>query len=324
MTQDETATAKGTAPPTPLHLSPEARAFLDARIAAAEPRRPEADAGTDVWLEYIAANDELIAEMLAPLFAADLPVDRVDTDIDGVRTYQLRPRGLGDADSKGIFLDIHGGALIQLGGELCAGMACAGAGSRRMVTWAPDYRMPPLYPFPAALDDCIAVYRRAVESCGPERLVVSGASAGGNLAAALMLRARDEGLAMPAALVLGTPEIDLTESGDTFVTNASNDTMLGSLMPVNLLYANGVDLAHPYLSPLFGDVSGFPPTILTSGTRDLYLSNTVRFHRKLRAAGVEAELHVGEAMPHGGFGSVTPEDREMAAEVRRFVDRHLG
>ena len=77
------------------------------------------------------------------------------------------------------------------------------------------------------------------------------------------------------------------------------------------LYAGDHDLTDPYLSPLFGDFTGFPPTFLQAGTRDLFLSNTVRLHRKLRAAGVEAELHVCEAMPHGGFFGA-PEDAEIA------------
>ncbi len=127
---------------------------------------------------------------------------------------------------------------------------------------------------------------------------------------------------MPAALVLLSPEVDLTESGDTFVTLRDADTTLGSLMPVNELYANGRDLAHPHLSPLFADVSDFPPTLLQSGTRDLFLSNTVRMHRHLRAANVEAELHVFEARPHAGFGGRTPEDLELNAELRRFLARH--
>ena len=76
-------------------------------------------------------------------------------------------------------------------------------------------------------------------------------------------------------------------------------------------------------SGLFADLTGFPPTLLQSGTRDLFLSNTVRMHRRLRDAGVDAELHVWEAMPHGGFGGA-PEDLELVAEVRRFVDRVLG
>jgi acetyl esterase/lipase len=136
-----------------------------------------------------------------------------------------------------------------------------------------------------------------------------------------MARAKDEGLPMPAGLVLLTPEVDLTESGDSFTTNLGLDNILGSrLMPANLLYAAGHDLSHPYLSPLFADVSGFPPTFIQAGTRDLFLSNAVRMHRTLRAAGVDAELHVFEAMPHGGFGGA-PEDIEMRQEIRRFLDR---
>ena len=138
-----------------------------------------------------------------------------------------------------------------------------------------------------------------------------------------MLRARDEGLPLPAGLILGTPEIDLTESGDSFQTNNGVDPGLGSLMPVNLLYANGHDLRHPYLSPLFGDFSkGFPPTLLTTGTRDLCLSNTVRMHRALRAAGVAAALHVTEAGPHTGFPGA-PEGLEIDREVRLFIQTVL-
>jgi acetyl esterase/lipase len=117
--------------------------------------------------------------------------------------------------------------------------------------------------------------------------------------------------------VIATPEIDLTESGDSFRTNAGIDAM-GSLMQANLLYAGGEDLTHPYLSPLFGDFSqGFPPTLITAGTRDLFLSNAVRFHRKLRAAGIPAELHIVEAAAHGNFGGA-PEDAELDAELRSF------
>jgi acetyl esterase/lipase len=119
----------------------------------------------------------------------------------------------------------------------------------------------------------------------PSRIIVGGGSAGGNLAAALLLRAKDEGLPMPAALTLLTPEIDLTESGDSFTTLAHVSVGLQTLRDVNLLYANGHALQDPYLSPLFGDLSGFPPTLVICGTRDLFLTNAVRMHRRLREAG---------------------------------------
>jgi acetyl esterase/lipase len=91
-----------------------------------------------------------------------------------------------------------------------------------------------------------------------------------------------------------------------------------------LLFTNGHDLRDPYVSPLFGDFSrGFPPTMLISGTRDILLSSTVQFHRALRKAGIQAELHVFEAMPHGGFGGA-PEDAELVQEEMRFIDRVLA
>jgi len=116
-----------------------------------------------------------------------------------------------------------------------------------------------------------------------------------------VLRARDEGLPVPAAVVLLTPAVDLTESGDSHQTNLGLDPLLpGSGRPAFLLYAAGQDLTHPYLSPLNGDFTkGFPPAILTTGTRDMLLSDTVRMHRALRTAGIPAELHVTEAAGHG-------------------------
>jgi epsilon-lactone hydrolase len=194
-----------------------------------------------------------------------------------------------------------------------------------MVCHGVDYRMPPEYPFPAALDDAVSAYRDLLARYDPARIVVSGRSAGGNLAAALMLRAKVERLAMPAGLILLSPEVDLTESGDSFQTNRLIDVVLpGSLMASNRLYAGAADLSDPLLSPLFGDLAGFPPTLLQAGTRDLFLSNTVRLHRRLRDAGVAADLHVFEAMPHGGFTGSTPEDEDLDREISRFLARCWG
>lgn len=302
----------------PDFLSDIARSYL--RPMPPSPPYP-AIGDTAGWRAYVDAVDRAVAPMLASI-RASVSAAVSERDADGAHVYDIVPEGL-DADSRGVVLDMHGGALILCGGELCRGMGVGTAARLRQRVWSVDYRMPPDHPYPAALDDCIAAYRSLLSEREPHQIVVSGGSAGGNLAAALLLRARDEGLPMPAGLVLGTPEIDLTESGDSFSTNDGVDPGLRSLMPVNRLYADGHDLTHPYLSPLFGDLSGFPPTILTTGTRDLYLSNTVRMHRKLRAAGVPAELHVTEAGPHTGFPG-SPEGREIDAEVRRFVNAVLG
>lgn len=305
-------------PPAPAHLSEAAQRFVSTAFSAG-PREDLALDDTDGWLARIRGTDEYLAQRFG---AFTLPVDVVDTEIAGVHTFVACGPGVKDTPDTPVYLDIHGGALISGGGEVTRMMGSANAMSTGMVHWAVDYRMPPLHPYPTSLDDCVAVYRALLEVRSPDRIVVGGGSAGGNLAAATVVRARDEGLPLPAGVVLLTPEVDLTESGDSFTTNLGIDSVLGLLMQTNLLYANGHDLAHPYLSPLFADLAGFPPTFLQSGTRDLFLSNTVRMHRKLREAGVDAELHVWEAMPHGGFGGA-PEDAEVRAELRRFLDRVL-
>jgi acetyl esterase/lipase len=223
-------------------------------------------------------------------------------------------------NDEAVFIDLHGGALVMGGGQACLVAARSQADRHGMLCYGVDYRMPPDDPFPAALDDCVAAYRYALETHHHSKVVVGGRSAGGNLAVALLHRARDEGLPMPGGLVLLSPQLDLTESGDSFEVNRGVDPVLPrSLMPSNLLYAQWADLKHRYLSPLFGEFSGFPPTFIQSGTRDLFLSNAVRLHRALRRVGVRTDLHVFEAMPHGGFTGDTPEDRELISEIERFV-----
>lgn len=218
------------------------------------------------------------------------------------------------------YVDLHGGALVFGGGNACRMSALNEAEKHGIRCYGVDYRMPPDHPYPAALDDSLAAYRYVLERHSPSNVIIGGRSAGGNLAVAMLLRGRDEGLPMPSALVLLSPELDLTESGDSFEVNRMVDVVLpGSLMACNHLYADGADLAHPYLSPLFGDLDGLPPTFLQTGTRDLFLSNAVRMHRKLRRANIPVELHVFEAMPHGGFSDEAPEDLELIEEVMRFV-----
>jgi acetyl esterase/lipase len=304
--------------PVPAHLSPEAQAWLSMPRPTEVPQYPELG-DVEGWRQRIAASDAMIMN----LHLAGRP--RHECTVSALREgeargFDVRPAGVDPADRR-VFLDIHGGALIMGAGEVCQAMAENTAAYLHARVVAPDYRMPPDAPFPIGLDDCVAFYRMLLRDHDPSEIIVGGASAGGNLAAAAILRLRDEGLPLPAAAVLLSPELDLTESGDSFRTNAGIDGM-GSLMQANLLYASGRALTDPYVSPLFGDLAkGFPPTLLTAGTRDVFLSNAVRFHRMLRAAGVPAELHLLEAAAHGAFGNRTPEEAELDAEVRGFCER---
>jgi acetyl esterase/lipase len=311
--------------PVPTSVSAEAQAFLGMGdlFGGAGGQEPDR-ADTEGWRAMITtANQMLIAVLGSQPPVPSSTVEQIA--VGDVPVFVLTPDGVTDDPDQPVYFDIHGGGLIMGGGEACRAMAGKSTAMVRMTTWSVDYRMPPDHPYPAALDDCLAVYRHLLEVHPPERIVVGGGSAGGNLAAALMLRARDEGLPLPQALVLLTPEADLTESGDSFATNLGIDAVLRSKLTESIaLYAGDHDLTDPYLSPLFGDFTPpFPPTFLQTGTRDLFLSNTVRLHRRLREAGVEADLHVFEAMPHGGFFGA-PEDEQLAAEVRRFLVKHLA
>jgi acetyl esterase/lipase len=305
--------------PVPASVSREAQAVI-ANTPAQRAEYPALD-DPEAWRAMIAAHDGAIAAMMAG--RAGAPVTVRPRDLGSCRVHEITPDGLDDADDR-VYLDIHGGGFIWGGGDLCATMATGTAIRMATRVWAVDYRMPPDHPFPAALDDCLAAYRALLAERPADRIVVGGASAGGNLAAALILRARDEGLPLPAAAVLMTPGADLTESGDSHQVNLGLDPLIpGSGRPAFLLYAAGQDLRHPFLSPLYGDFTkGFPPAILTTGTRDMLLSDTVLLHRALRRAGVPAELHVTEAAGHGGFMGMAPEDQEILGEVRRFAETH--
>jgi epsilon-lactone hydrolase len=304
--------------PIPQSISPEAQAVIAAGQAPIT-ELPSID-DKDSWREIVAAGDQQILDMLRTAVPAG--IDSTKREIDGVTCYEAAPTGQG-SDTSIIYLDLHGGAFISCGGECCRILSMMTAADLRMRVLAVDYRMPPDHPFPTGLLDALRVYRALLADRSSHQIIVGGTSAGGNLAAALVLKARDEGLPLPAGLVLLTPEVDLTESGDTFATNLGLDAVLPqSLMPANLLYAGDHDLRDPYVSPLFADYTGdFPPVVLTSGTRDVFLSNTVLLHRALRRAGVAAELHIVEAASHGGFGRSTPEHEDIQEEIRGFIER---
>ncbi|HEY5886501.1 MAG TPA: alpha/beta hydrolase [Acidimicrobiales bacterium] len=304
--------------PVPTSVSPEAQAVL-AMPALPAPDHPPLD-DLDAWRVMIREHDEAIAALMAER-TADAPVTTAARDVDGVPVHEIVPDGLEPGDRR-LYLDIHGGEFIYGAGECCRAMAVGAATRVGARVWSVDYRMPPDHPFPAGLDDCLTVYRAVLADHRPEEVIVGGASAGGNLAAALLLRARDEGVPLPAAAVLMTPGVDLTASSDSLQTNLGLDPLITtSGSPAFTLYAAGHDLTDPYLSPLYGDFTrGFPPTILTTGTRDMLLSDTVRMHRALRTAGIPADLHVTEAAGHGGFFGMAPEDHELERQVRLFVD----
>ena len=250
--------------------------------------------------------------------------------IDGVRVYVITPKTVPPENQDKLLIHTHGGCYVLFPGASGTpeGIMMAGFGRYKVISV--DYRMPPEAYFPAAIDDAVTVYKAVLKTTSPNNVAFFGTSAGGALALSMVLRARALGLPMPGAIAPGSPMSDVTKQGDSFHTNEMVDNILvsrdGFCHAATLIYANGHDLADPLLSPVNGDMHGFPPAILTTGTRDLLLSNTVRVHRKLRRAGVDAELVVFEGQSHAQyqFDDRVPETKEAFGEIANFFGKHLG
>ena len=248
----------------------------------------------------------------------------------GVKVFVVTPEVIAPENRDKVLIQVHGGCYELSPGEAGTKEAIMMAGLGHYQVIAVDYRMPPEAYFPGALDDAMAVYQAVLKTTDAKKVGVLGTSAGGALVLEMMLRAKQLGLAMPGAIAPSTPMADVTKTGDSFYTNELVDNVLvsrdGFCDSAVKVYAHGHDLKDPLLSPVYGDMHGFPPAILTTGTRDLLLSNTVRVHRKLREAGVEAELEVYEGQSHAQFGrdDRLPETREAYGEIAEFFGKHLG
>jgi acetyl esterase/lipase len=309
--------------PVPTTVSPEMQALIGAPLSANWNVVPKS---VDEWKTISAGS----AGRGLPALREKFSVKSESMTINGVQAYLVTPQVIPPENRNRLLIHVHGGCYVLQGGEAATTEAIYMAGFGRFKVLSIDYRRPPEFPYPAALDDGIAVWKGALKMAEPKNMAIFGTSAGGALTLSMVLRAKQEQLPLPGAIAPGTPMSDLTKTGDSFYTNFMVDNVLvgsdGRCDAMARLYANGHDLKDPMLSPVYGDMHGFPPTLLTTGTRDLLLSNTVRVHRKLRQAGVEAELHVYEGQSHAHYmrSSTAPETREAFEEIARFFDKHLG
>jgi monoterpene epsilon-lactone hydrolase len=245
--------------------------------------------------------------------------------VNGVNTYMLTPNDIAPENRNRLLVHVHGGCYVLGGGGVGEGIRMAGFGRYKVLSV--DYRRPPHAFYPAALDDVANAWKGAIQMADPKNMALFGTSAGGALVLSTVHRLKQDGTPLPAAIGSGTPMADLTGHGDSFAANRMVDNVLvgvGRCDAMAEYYAHGHDLKDPFLSPIYGDMHGFPPVILSTGTRDLLLSSTVRVHRKLRQAGVEAQLQVFEGQSHGGYNTDTPEGKEAFEEIAKFFDKHLG
>jgi monoterpene epsilon-lactone hydrolase len=310
--------------PPPTSVSPQLRNLIAQPVPPLTPM-PTTD---DEWRE-LQRTENVEATRISQAAAAFVGAKVETTTVGGVSCFRVTPNEVADENKNRLIVHVHGGAFVFNAGVAATGEAVLLADACKTSALSIDYRIPPDHPFPAAADDVLAVWKAVVAEHDPEKTAMAGTSAGAGLIMTTLLRVKEFNLPRPAAVFLGTPAADLSKTGDSVYLNAEVDNALGRYegrMEVCVkLYAAGRDLKEPLLSPVYGDLSGFPPTILISGTRDLLLSNTVRTHRKLRSAGVPAELHVYEGMSHADYlvSFPGPESRNALGEIARFYDGHL-
>jgi acetyl esterase/lipase len=191
-----------------------------------------------------------------------------------------------------------------------------------------DYRLAPEHPFPAALEDAVSYYCWLLaEGADPRQIAVIGDSAGGGLALALLLKLRDSGLPLPAAAVVLSPWTDLALTGASLTLNAKFDAMVHAedVPKFAADYLAGADPRHPYASPLYGDPTGLPPTLIQVGSEEILRDDAVRMAETMQRARCQAELQIWPRMPHVWhlFAPILPEAREAIAEISKFLQRTM-
>ncbi|GAA0540985.1 acetyl esterase/lipase [Rhizomicrobium palustre] len=313
--------------PLPQTASPELRALIVERknnVAwKIKPRTAED------WRAIVKASTEQIIKRDAA-WPEKFGVAIREDKIGGVPVFWITPNALPPENHDKLLLNFHGGAYVYAPGRagLEDAILMASRGGYRVVSV--DYRMAPDFPYPAAIDDAEAVWCELIKTMNPKKIGVFGTSTGGGITLALIHRCKAKGIKLPGALWAGTPWSDLGKVGDSYFTNEFVDTGLvsydGSLGAAAELYAGGKSLTDPEISPVYGDFAGFPPTHLTTGTRDLFLSLTVRVHRKLRDAGVLTDLTVIEALSHADYAALpdSPESKQVYGDAKAFFDKTLA
>ena len=217
--------------------------------------------------------------------------------LGGVPGEWLRPAA---GNAAGTLLYLHGGGYFACSPQTHRPIT-GGFAKRGLDVFAPDYRLAPEHPFPAAVDDAVAVYRAMLaRGIAADSIVVGGDSAGGGLALSLLLSLRQAGDPLPAAAMLFSPWTDLAGTGETLQTNSARDAMFNGkgMTAAAAPYLNGVDPHDPVASPLYADLAGLPPMLVHAGTYEVLLDDSRRLASRARAAGTQATLQTWPVVPH--------------------------
>jgi epsilon-lactone hydrolase len=250
-----------------------------------------------------------------------------ETKIAGVPVRIVTPDNLSDANKDKILIDLHGGGFNSDSGSYTESIPIAYYTKIKVV--AVIYRLAPESPYPAAVDDSIAVYRELLKTYKPEHVVIYGTSAGAILTAEVAARIKQLGLPQPAALGIFSGMGDFARDGDSqslfALRGLSGHLDPPSPGPHDSEYVGSTDPKNPVLSPVYGDLHGLPPTLFVTSTRDMLLSGTANLHRAYLEAGVDAHLVVFDALTHAfWYDPHMPEALEANHIMADFFVKHLA
>jgi len=305
--------------PMPSTISPEAQQWLASLTKQKSGEESLADrrAHTDAWRKFGSGEARKY-----------YPVNVEETTTAGVRTDIITPLETPEANRNRVLINLHGGGFNSDSGSLIEGVPIANLAKTKVVSVY--YRLAPENPFPAAVDDVVAVYKELLKTYKPHSIGIFGTSAGAILTAEVTVRLQRLGLPLPAALGIFSGLADFSRPGDSWQLFTLNG-LPGELQPTDAnhpgdhQYVGKTDLRDPVLSPLFADLHGMPPSLLVTSTRDILLSSTTIFHRALLGAGNDAQLVVFEALPHAfWYHFELPETKEALELMAKFFDEKVG
>jgi monoterpene epsilon-lactone hydrolase len=303
--------------PVPGTISPEAQKAISWRPPAHwPPSLAEQRAGTDTFRKGR-------SEEARKLY----PVTIEEKTLGGVRTDVITPLSIPPEKRERVLINVHGGGFVTDSGSLVEGIPIANLTQTTVVSVY--YRLAPEHPFPAAVDDTVAVYKELLKTYKPQNMGIFGTSAGAILTAEVAVELRRLGLPLPAALGIFSGTGDLSQSGDSeaFYTiwGLGGELKPPSKGPLVDPYVGKTDPKDPVLSPLYANLRGFPPTLFVTSTRDLLLSGTTILHRAFLHAGVDAQLVVFEALPHAfWYDYHSPETKEALGLMANFFSQELS
>ncbi len=303
--------------PVPQTISPQAQLAVG---------RAEPDQGPQQSLEERRRLTDAYTARARVEWTKLCPNTLVDATIAGVPVHIVTPKGMPEANGDKVLLNLHGGGFNSDSGSDTESIPIASYARIKVI--AVLYRLAPEHPFPAAVDDSVAVYMELLKTYKPEHIVIYGTSAGAILTAEVAAKLRQLGLPLPAALGIFSGMGDFARTGDSIAMYALRG-LAGHLDTPepgahDPFYVASTDAKDPILSPIYGDLRGLPPTLFITSGRDLLLSGTVNLHRAYRNAGVDAQLVVYDALPHAfWYDPQLPEAIEANHIMADFFVKHL-